>query len=71
MFPIHMDEPDAMTVAPRAWQMLQDAWRGAPRTERRAERRDGPARRKPVDTPPTPLASLAFGTAPANPHPHR
>lgn len=68
MFPIMMDEPDAMTVAPRAWQLLQDAWRGQPRSGRveRTERR-----RPPADPQPTPLASLAFGTASVDPHPRR
>jgi hypothetical protein len=70
MFPILMDEPDAMTVAPRAWQMLQDAWRGPAQIKHTAGR-EPRARRPPADPQPTPLASLAFGTASADPHPRR
>lgn len=62
MFPIHMDEPDAMTVAPRVWQLLQDAWRGPSSAPRQAT---GTARDANAPTP-TPLATLAFGAAEAD-----
>lgn len=66
MFPIMMDEPESMKVAPRAWQMLQDAWRGSPRTERRDVR----ARREQLSaTMPSPLATLALGAAEPDSHP--
>ncbi len=64
MFPILMDEPDAMTVKPGVWQSLQNAWRSvyeapAPATHQ-----------SPVEQPQTPsaLASLAMGSAEPSGH---
>ncbi|MBX3611870.1 MAG: hypothetical protein KF871_18405 [Hydrogenophaga sp.] len=67
MFPIMMDEPESMKVKPVAWQMLQDAWRGA----QRPVRRDVKARREATSPNPTPshtpLAALAFGVVEPTP----
>ena len=64
MFPILMDEPDGMTVAPRAWQLLQDAWRGAlkPARDNAGAQHDAAA--------PTALATLAFSSAEADSQSH-
>lgn len=66
MFPILMDEPDAMKVAPRAWQLLQDAWRGTQAPPREVTGTP----HEPVAPAPTALASLAFGAAAADPRLH-
>lgn len=58
MFPIMMDEPDSMTVAPSVWQTLQNAWRSV------YEAPPPATHLEPAERPPTPsaLASLAMGT---------
>jgi hypothetical protein len=62
MFPIMMDEPDAMTVAPSVWHTLESAWRGI-RAERQAASAQG-LRAGPSEPPraPSALATLALGT---------
>lgn len=62
MFPILMDEPDSMKVAPRVWSLLQDAWRGV--SQAPAGHTGTPY--DPVRPAPTALASLAFGAAEAD-----
>lgn len=59
MSPDPMDEADSMKVAPRAWQLLQDAWRGTQSPPREAT---GTAR-EPASPAPSALAALAFGAA--------
>jgi hypothetical protein len=66
MFPILMDEPDAMTVAPRAWQLLQDAWRGTPAPPRKTTG----THRVPLTPAPTAQASPALGAAPVDARRH-
>lgn len=61
MFPIMMDEPDAMTVAPKVWQTLESAWHGI-----QHPRKPAPAkalRAGPSEPPlaPSALATLAMG----------
>lgn len=61
MFPIMMDEPDAMTVAPSVWHTLENAWRGtqSPRQVATAQTlRAGPS--EPLLAP-SALATLALG----------
>ena len=64
MFPILMDEPDSMTVAPSVWQGLQNAWRSV------YEAPPPATHQSPVEQPPTPsaLASLAIGSAELSGH---
>ena len=64
MFPILMDEPDAMTVKPGVWQSLQNAWRSV------YEAPTESTHLAPAERPATPsaLASLAMG--PAEPSGH-
>lgn len=59
MFPIMMDEPDSMTVAPSVWQTLQNAWRSV------YEAPPPATHLAPAERPPTPsaLASLVMGAA--------
>jgi len=67
MFPILMDEPDAMTVKPGVWQSLQNAWRSV------YEAPPPATHQSPVERPATPsaLASLAMGPAePSGPMHH-
>ncbi|MBL0919520.1 MAG: hypothetical protein IBJ14_12540 [Hydrogenophaga sp.] len=66
MSPNPMDEADSMKVAPRAWQLLQDAWRGTQSPPREAT---GTAR-EPVSPAPSALAALAFGAGELDPHRH-
>lgn len=65
MFPILMDEPDAMTVAPRAWQRLQDAWRGV-----LAPVRENPGASHEAEAP-TALATLALAATGSDTPAHR
>lgn len=66
MFPIMMDEPDAMSVAPSVWHTLESAWRG--KSERKALGASA-LRAGPSEAPlaPSALASLALGTVNGNP----
>lgn len=71
MFPIMMDEPDAMTVAPKVWHTLESAWRGI-----QSPLKAAPAqalRAGPSEPPlaPSALATLAMGhldTSGGQPH---
>lgn len=62
MFPIMMDEPDAMTVAPSVWHTLESAWRGGTGGQRRSAGAE--ALRAGAAEPqrqPSALAALALG----------
>ena len=61
MFPIMMDEPDAMSVAPSVWHTLESAWRGC--VGEREARGHGP-RAGATEAPlaPSALATLALGS---------
>lgn len=64
MFPIMMDEPDAMEVQPGVWQALQNAWRSVYEAPAPATHLE------PAERPPTPsaLASLAMGSVEPSGH---
>lgn len=66
MFPIMMDEPDAMSVAPSVWHTLESAWHG--QSVRKASgasaRRAGPSE---APLAPSALATLALGTVGTSP----
>lgn len=66
MFPIMMDEPDAMSVAPSVWHTLESAWRG--KSERQAAGTRA-LRAGPSEPPraPSALASLALGVVDGQP----
>ncbi|AOS81266.1 MULTISPECIES: hypothetical protein [Hydrogenophaga] len=64
MFPILMDEPDSMTVAPSVWQSLQNAWRSVYEAPPPATHQSPPER----PATPSALASLAMGAVEASGH---